>query len=71
MVLAAYSEPLAARSQDYAPGAEINLDFRDFSRDTVLSVLTFIYTTDINITEDTVGELVHCTLEMEVSGVYD
>ena len=70
VVLAAYSDPLAERFQDFPPGAEVSLDFKDFSSETMMMMLNFMYTTDININEDNVGELMHCALEMEARYIH-
>jgi len=56
MALAAYSQYLEERFQQFPVSDVVTIDLSDFGMETVVSVLNFVYTTEVVIDKQSVGE---------------
>ena len=57
VAVASYSQFLADLLCQYPKGEVVCVDMHDFSKGTVMLALTFVYTTDIDITDNNVEEI--------------
>jgi len=57
VVLGAYSEALASVLATYSSGEVIRLDLADFQSEAVVTVLHFLYTTELHLDCSTVGQV--------------
>jgi len=57
VVLGAYSETLASVLGTYNSGEVIRLDLMDFHSEAVVTILRFLYTTELRLDCNTVGQV--------------
>ena len=64
MAFAAHSTALADKFAEYPSDEIISLDLADFQADIVFAITSFLYTTDLEINDDNVGQLLTCGAEL-------
>lgn len=57
VALGAYSEALSSVLGSYSSGEIIRLDLTDFQSEAVITILRFLYTTELHLDCDTVGQV--------------
>ena len=66
VAVASYSQFLADLLCKYPKGEVVCVDMHDFAKGTVMLVLTFVYTTDIDISDNNVEDVLACSLELGI-----
>jgi hypothetical protein len=66
IALGAFSESLTRKFSEFPQGEVMCIDMSDFSYSTIYSVLNFLYTTEINITQENVGAILRCASELGI-----
>ena len=64
--LAAYSEFLVQRFSEYPAGEIVSIDMTDFTVDIITCVLNFVYTTEVELTDKSVGPVMKCADELGI-----
>ena len=71
VVLASYSQVMADLLCKYPKSKCVHIDMSDYDRVTVMSVLSFLYTTDVDITDTNVAKILACSTELGVQVLID
>ena len=66
VALGAYSEKLSNSFADYPMTELLTINVKEFSKAAVHVILVFIYTTELNVTDGNVGEVLNCASELEI-----
>lgn len=69
VALGAYSEKLSKNFSEFPITELLTIDLREFSKESVYVVLVFVYTTELNINNKNVGEVLSCASELEITHV--
>lgn len=67
IALGAYSDSLSAKFAEFPQGEVMCIDLSDFKRDIVYTLLHFLYTTELHITQTNVGPLLVCANELGIA----
>jgi len=66
LAVAAYSDTLAQQFYQFPPEEIVAIDLQQFSRDLVRSIVAFVYTTRIDITDQNIDDTLGCSLHMGI-----
>ena len=69
VALGAYSEKLSKNFAEFPITELLTIDLREFSKESVHVILLFVYTTELNISNMNVAEVLSCSAELDITYV--
>jgi hypothetical protein len=66
VTLAAYSDFLAEKFTEFSQGEVLNIDLTDVNEEIVRTVISFVYTNEINISDTNVVDILYCAEEIGI-----